>query len=150
MTFALPGVEEREADSDGVCEQLSHLLQAMGYVAGLSKLTVCNAFPPSLPSSHPPSFSTVNLPPDLFLSRSLSFCFFLGPMTVSTPSSLTLSALCYLSQLFTFICLPPSAPTSSFPVWKFPRVSGRAGRWLAVDFGWVCGCSHVHLYGSGF
>lgn len=38
MTFALPGVEEHEADSDRLCEQLSHLLQAMGYVAGLSKL----------------------------------------------------------------------------------------------------------------
>lgn len=63
MTFALPGVEEREADSDGVCEQLSHLLQAMGYVAGLSKLTVCNAPLPSLPASHPPSLSVINLPP---------------------------------------------------------------------------------------
>lgn len=68
MTFALPGVEEREADSDGVCEQLSHLLQATGYVEGLSKLTVCNALPPSLP----PSLSVVTLPPSLSLPRSLS------------------------------------------------------------------------------
>lgn len=114
MTFALPGVEEREADSDGVCEQLSHLLQAMGYVAGSSKLTICNAPPPSLPASLPPSFSVINLPPSLLLSRSLSFYFSLGPMTALAPSSLTLSALCYLSQLFTFIFFPPSAPASFF------------------------------------
>lgn len=39
MTFALPGVEEREADSDGVCEHLSHLLQATS-CAGFSVQTV--------------------------------------------------------------------------------------------------------------
>lgn len=36
MTFALLGVEEREADCDGVCEHLSHLLQAMSCVAETS------------------------------------------------------------------------------------------------------------------
>lgn len=115
MTFALPGVEEREADSDGVCEQLSHLLQAMGYVAGLSKLTVCNALPPSLPPSC--LLSHLPIPPPLFLPRSLSLHFFLGPLTASATSSLTLSTSCYLSQLFIF--LPPFAPVSFFfSVWK--------------------------------
>lgn len=79
MTFALPGVEEREAGSDGGCEQLSHLLQAMGYVAGLSKLTMCNL---SLPFSHPrtasltPPFSVVTLPTSPFLHAPLLSTFF--------------------------------------------------------------------------
>lgn len=38
MTFALPGVEEHEADSEGSVNSYHILLQAMGYVAGLSKL----------------------------------------------------------------------------------------------------------------
>lgn len=38
MTFALPGVEEHEADSDRLCEQLTHLFQAEDCVAGWAKL----------------------------------------------------------------------------------------------------------------
>lgn len=78
MTFALPGVEEREADSDGVCEQLSHLLQAMGYVAGSSKLTVCNALPPSLHASRPPSFLSLTYHPPFFFYAPFPSTFFLA------------------------------------------------------------------------
>lgn len=118
MTFALPGVEEHEADSDGVCEQLSHLLQATGYVAALSKLTVCNTLPPSCPPfcllfqlpflsslCHPPLFfhassrATFFWPSDC-LSYILSdqFCFILSQPTAA------------------FIFRPPSALGSFFAV----------------------------------
>lgn len=107
MTFALPGVEEHEADSDGVCEQLSHLLQATGYVAALSKLTVCNALPPTCPPScllfYLPFLSSLCHPPFFFHA---SFFFFFGRVTVSTTSSLTHSTSYFLSQLLTFIFFP--------------------------------------------
>lgn len=140
MTFALPGVEEREPDSDGVCEQLSHLLQTTGYVAGLSKLTLCNALPPSLP----PSFSFATLPPSPFLPRPLSLYFFPDPLTVSSTSSLTLSASCYLSQPACLNHLLPSAPASFFfLVWKSLRGAGRAYRlqWISVVLVKVSSCT---------
>lgn len=139
MTFALPGVKEREADSDGVCEQLSHLRQAMGYVAGLSKLTVRNALPPSLPPSRwlcrLPFLSSLCLFPPSFFHAPFLSTFFPGPLTVSSTSSLTLSASCCLSQLLTFIFLPPSAP-ASFSFQCGSLRSEQVG--LAAGWQWIC------------
>lgn len=73
VTFTLAGVVEREADSDRLCEHLSHLLQAVGRVAGACLLA-------------------------FFHSRLSGFdfplSFFLGHLTVTAASSPGLSASC--------------------------------------------------------
>ena len=109
MTFALPGVEEREAYSDRVCEQLSHLLQATGYVAGLSKLTVRSALPPSLSPTLspalPPSLSvfTASLPFSSSLPFSLLFAW---------PAYCLSHILCHPLYFMQSACSPLS-PSSS-------------------------------------
>lgn len=123
MTFALPGVEEREADSDGVSEQLSHLLQAMGYVAGLSKLTVCNVLP--LPLSHPltdsPTFFFCRHSASLPFSSTLPFSLLFSWPT-DCLSRILSDPLCFtLPQPAAYLYLSPSlCPSLLFllPVWK--------------------------------
>lgn len=73
VTFTFAGVVEREADSDRLCEHLSHLLQAVGRVAGACLLA-------------------------FFHSRLSGFdfplSFFLGHLTVTAASSPGLSDSC--------------------------------------------------------
>lgn len=125
MTFALPGVEEREADSDGVCEQLSHLLQAMGYVAGLSKLTVCNALPPSCRLSHLPT-----LPPPLFLPHSFSLYFFSWPTDCF--SHILSAPLCFMLPQSTVYLSPTLCPSLLF----FFQCGSLRGEQVGLADGW--------------
>lgn len=85
VTFTFAGVVEREADSDRLREHLSHLLQAVGRVAGACLL----------------AFFHSRLSGFDFLS------FFLGRLTVTAASSPGLSASC-LRRLFVFISPPCS------------------------------------------
>lgn len=106
MTFALPGVEEREVDSDGPCEQLSHLLQAVDDAARSSMLTVCNL----LLLSHLLVFPSI-LPFLVFLPLLLvpflhPFLFCVSSLTASATSSLT-HALSATAHLFFLSSIPP-------------------------------------------
>lgn len=128
MTFALPGVEEHEAESDRLCEHLSLRLQATGPCGWFVKAPLYVMF--SLPLCHPPASFTLPFSP---LSSWPADC-------RTATSSPVFSASCYHSQLFTFIFFHPSAPAPSFfsffsPATGLKSLRG-AGRGLAGE--WRC------------
>lgn len=112
MTFALPGVEEHEAESDRLCEHLSLWLQATGLCGWFVKAPLYVMFPLSL--SHPPASFTLPFSP---LSSWPADC-------RTATSSPVFSASCYHGQLFTFIFFHPSAPASCFFFLFSPRLRG--------------------------
>lgn len=109
MTFALPGVEEREVDSDGPCEQLSHLLQAVHDAARLSMLTVCNLLLP---------LSLLLVFP--FFLKLLLLVLFLPPFFVSSLTASATSSLTHALSATTH----PFFPLFSLCVWIFIKVAG--------------------------
>lgn len=84
VTFTFAGVVEREADSDRLCEHLSHLLQAVGRVAGACLLAFFHSrlsgfdFPLSF-FSQPPDVSQPH-PLQASLRRASADCLSLSPL----------------------------------------------------------------------
>lgn len=120
MTFALPGVEEHEADSDRLCEQLSHFTPGHGLCGWFVKAWLYVMF--CLPLSHPLASST--LPFSLLFS-----------WPNDCRSHIPSDPLCFmLPQPTVYLYLFPSLCTSLLFFFWSPR-GGQVG--LADDWQWI-------------
>lgn len=149
MTLALPGVEEREADSNGVCERLSHLLQATSY-SWFSVHTVWNLLLLlyNLFAASPSSFYKSSS--DSLLFFSLVLCtFFLVLFTISSVFFLTSSSLYFFLP---FIFYAPCLLLLLFLFWVIQLYWWAGNNISCSDFQWglLMSCLILWLWLKGW